>query len=128
MATQVDTEMLSETSGFGSNCTSDIDDDEDDDINQLRLLVEITTGRRIYPIAQERAKTFHVAERDKLERSSKIKKKRIKVSDIKKYKKKEKGNNEQKNEKKTARISAKFKEVEIKSGKAAERKAKLKSA
>jgi hypothetical protein len=126
MATQVDIEMLSVTSGFGSNCTSEVDED-DDDVNQLKLLVEITTGRRIYPITQERAKTFHAPERDKECHTSKRRKRRIKVSDIKKYKKKE-NKADQNNEKKTARISAKFKEVEIKSADAAVRKAKLKSA
>lgn len=122
----IDSDTLSETSGFGSECTSE-NEDEDDDINQLRLLVEITTGRRIYPVTQERSKTFHAPERDKAE-TSKRKKKHFVVPEVKKSKKKEKKGIEHTVDEKTARISAKFKEIEIKSANAAKRKTKHKSA
>lgn len=113
---EIDTDSDSVTSGFGSECYSDIDDD----INQLRLLVEITTGRRIYPVTCEKANTFHAPEREK--------KKQFKVPEIKKSKKKEKKHIETTVDKQTARISAKFKEVEIKPDNAAEIKSKHKSA
>lgn len=120
----IETDSESVTSGFGSECCSDIDDD----INQLRLLVEITTGRRIYPVTCEKANTFHAPERHNTDHTIKRKKKQFKVPEIKKSKKKEKKHIEITADKKTARISAKFKEVEIKQDNTAGIKTKNKSA
>lgn len=117
------TDIASDTSGIGSEYNSD----EDEDIDQLRLLVEITTGRRIFPVTQERAKTFHAPEKEK-SKKTKRKKRMIQISELNKSQKHEMNKHEadQNVEKRAARVSAKFREVEIRSADAAGRTAKHK--
>lgn len=117
-------ESLSATSGIGSELVSETDEsgsDDDYDLHQLKLLVEVTTGKRIHSVGPKRAKTFHCLDSVKSERS-KRKKKHAKSSEFKKLKGKDSNDTKPKGDKKAARVSAKFKEVTIKSADAAGRK------
>ena len=104
----MDTESLSETSGFGSDY--DISDDEDD-VSQLKILVELTTGRRIYPVTEKIEESINLPARYSKDKTKRRKRKAAKILKRTKHKEPEK---DPAVEKRRSKISAKFKEVEIK--------------
>lgn len=115
-----DDKSLSETSGIGSECHSE-EEADDDDINQLRILVELTTGKRIYPVSDHLPESGVNSNNDKLKRRKRKLKKVMKL-------KRTKTSVEPSVDKRTAKISEKFKEIEIQSSKSSSRKMNNKSA
>ena len=103
-------DILSE-SGFASESTSESADDDDDDVSQLRLLVEITTGKRILEVGQPHEMKQIGGIPLGIKRSKRRKKHHHKTH------KSGKRTAKAESDRKSAKVERKFTEIELKSAK-----------